>query len=300
MTAQLSETVFWKRAARTILAVEGEGLFNLGQYHIPLGFHSGCVAGTVSRYTVRQGRLYVAKTSAVLDDIYGARVQNQRLWEIGPTVATVEHNFFHSLFHFQPGKMPVDFTGRLVVGDNLVPDKREVSVLIHAMTAVTTLPWTYVEIISFQNGRVTGSVDVSERVKRVRDIYPTLENEPRDKMDQADLLLRAVFEETLNFNCDFRRREHYGYPPSSISCKNMEKVLISYGFKKQKRPRGEDWVSYCLTGTKLDISVWIGPEHGNDLVSPKDLSEIRAVLVGMELATISELDAIIAQYARKG
>lgn len=163
MTTQIPDEVFFERGWFSVAAVDGTGLFDPDAHDLdPMTTSSACWRGYICGYAVSDGHLVVR------DLILGSEDPPPLIGKIHPVREDDD-----ARWRYEGLDIPVDFTGRLLIGDGDVDDRPYLNMGFQPA-------WMYSEVheLTFQAGTLVTAADRSAELAAVRAAGPAAEPAP--------------------------------------------------------------------------------------------------------------------------
>lgn len=192
MTAQFSDTLKYEEKDYEIAAISGDGLFDPAQYKMkPISQCSACWRGFVTRYQVANEELHlIALSISLTDDDWRTeekfpKVQAPIIGGYKAIDMSVEQ---WSLFeyYYTNMRLPIPFTGGLLLARDIIND-------LHVHMGFDPA-WKYRTVyeLLFEEGRLTKSINVSEKMAEIRlemkeaELQPSLDTSKKDMTEWVE------------------------------------------------------------------------------------------------------------------
>ncbi|KIA64702.1 hypothetical protein [Nocardia vulneris] len=113
MTAQFPDSILFQGDSFDVTAIDGTGLFDPGAHGLePKWIHTGCYRGYICHYAVVEQRLVLREHHIRTED------EPPRLEGVPP-----QQDKDGSSCHYRGLDIPVAFTGRLLIGADVIPNR---------------------------------------------------------------------------------------------------------------------------------------------------------------------------------
>ena len=188
MTAQFSDIVTYEGEDYDLAGIGGSGLFDPAEHGMePTSWCTACWRGYVAAYRVEDDTLLLDSLSVCLTEPGMARepgVRKVQAPAVGGTAPEDISGQQRSVFEYRYENMhlPVPFTGGLMLATDFI-DELYVHMGFQSV-------WKYREVreLVFEEGRLTGSSDVSEKMAELRSKVKTMDLEPGLEASHEDVL----------------------------------------------------------------------------------------------------------------
>jgi hypothetical protein len=197
MTAQISDTIRYRKKPRALAGINGAGLFNPAQHGIKsAAISTACWRGYFCTYDVEDGALFLTEVHLGLgqeDAAAAARGEGPKLFGKIPRRYT-KHGHRHDLrtgevttswessdFKVDDLREPVPFTGGLLLGDDFIRE-----MYVH-MGFHPAYKFRNVHELVFDSGRLVEEHDRSAQIAEFREMLSPASLEPGSRASQAEI-----------------------------------------------------------------------------------------------------------------
>jgi len=160
MTAQASDSVWYRDREFSITGVNGTGLYEPSQHDIePFGISTACWRGFICDYALDDDQLVLRTLFVGLDKAASERARTGH----GTTIAGVLPEWAEYFgWKYTPLNVPVSFTGGLLIGDGFITE-----LYVH-MGFHPAWKFSHVYELMFEAGRLRASHDRSQQMAEFR------------------------------------------------------------------------------------------------------------------------------------